>query len=122
MMLAIMKLGATYLSLGTCYPEQTIVRLIGLTRPLLLVTESDPQIASRFDCVKHVCELVVYDELYESGQRNFDDPNDPVPLEALAPPWRRAACIVFTAGTIGEPHGVRIGHQLKILFKNESKF
>lgn len=110
MMLAILKLGGTYISLSTTYPEQQIVRIVGNIRPLLIITESDPQITSRFDCVKHICEIAPLHVIVENSNDFEGDPNDPVPLESLAPPWRRAAAIVLTAGTTGEPRFVRIGH------------
>src|SRR5665811_1549206 len=104
MMLAIMKLGGTYIALSTTYPEQQVVRIVGCTRPLLIVTETNPQIKSRFDCVKHICEIATGDEVVDASFPFENVPNDPVPLESLLPPWKRAACIVLTAGTTGEPH------------------
>jgi hypothetical protein len=77
MMMAILKLGGTYLSFSTNYPEQQIVRIVGNVRPLLIVTESDAQITARFDCVKHICEIVPIHLIVNSSIEFGDDPNDP---------------------------------------------
>ena len=108
-----MKLGAAFLPLLPNFPEQHIVRLIGAARPVLILIDSSPPIVSRYQAVKNVTTVTVFDKMYEIVEKQVfkHDLNEVTPLKSLVLPSRRAAAIYFTAGTTGFPQGVRVSHQ-----------
>lgn len=111
-LLAILKLGAAFLAIPTIYPEQLIVKIVSVTRPMIIITESTELTKSRYDCVSGLVTLVDFEEIMDLAiNGGFDDINEAFPLETLTKPSARMASIVYTAGTMDQQLAVRIGHR-----------
>lgn len=111
-LLAILKLGATFLAIPTIYYEHFIVKIVSVTRPMIIITESKESTKAHYDCVSGLVTLVDFEEIMDLAiNGGFDDVNEVFPLETLTKPSARMASIVFTAGTMDQQLAVRIGHQ-----------
>ncbi len=111
-LLAILKLGAAFLAIPTIYYEQLIVKIVSVTRPMIIITDSDESTKARYDCVSGLVTLVDLEEIMDLALNGgFDDVNEVFPLETLAKPSARMASIVYTAGTMDQQLAVRIGHK-----------
>lgn len=106
-MLAILKADAAYVFLDPEYPEQRLQRLVALTTPVLLVTNT--ALAGNF---QHIgIDTIYIDDAIHSSQIAASTPvlnreNDPAQL----------AYVVFTSGSTGMPKATTVEHQAVLNF------
>lgn len=106
LLFAVLKLGATYLSIPPIYPEQLIVKIVSVTKPMIVITDSDETTRARYNCVKALVPIIDFEELYEIAEKGpFDAVNEVFPLEYISAPYARMASIVYTAGTMDQQLG-----------------
>ena len=105
-LVAIMRLGATYIPIDIKHPVKSIERIINAANPdFAIYNPSTDAIAHDFPQLKH---LLIED--FKTIQSKIDGKNIQK-IESLRQPAKTdAAYIIYTSGSTGIPKGVRISH------------
>ncbi len=104
-LLAVLKLGGTYLPLDSRYPRERLGRMLAQANATLAISE--PSLTHLLDAVstKTLCLETLWSEL---------DEVTPLPPRKCAP--RDTAYVIFTSGSTGEPKGVAVSHEAAFNF------
>jgi len=104
--LAVLKAGGAYVPLDPTYPRERLEWMISDSRLPLILTTGD--IASSLPAEK--VELILVDELYESGASSNQPGSLPSSHSFLEVGPDNLSHVIYTSGSTGRPKGVAIRH------------
>ncbi|CAL8104334.1 unnamed protein product [Orchesella dallaii] len=118
---AIHKIGATYVPIDVSFPEDRVFKIVKDCKPLLIISDHQTKYVGKFGIVKEQNKVVtVQDLLTQVAEKSSETEAGPAstssklafsPLPGLPIVAERAAIILYTSGSSGEPKGVRLGHR-----------
>lgn len=97
--LAILKLGASYLPLDPGFPEERLVYMLEDSNAVAVIEDNSAPSGVREAKLQHI----------DLTQLSFNDAPD-TEIPTLTPNSNRCAYVIYTSGSTGKPKGVRIGN------------
>lgn len=107
----IMKLGGAYVPYDTSFPEDRVIRITTVAKPLLIISDSHETTLRKFDPVKFRTHVVTLEDVWAKAEQIEIESTAVAPIGPGGNMSERVAIVLFTSGSSGEPKGVRLTHR-----------
>jgi acyl-coenzyme A synthetase/AMP-(fatty) acid ligase len=117
---AILKLGASYVPFDQNFPTDLVYRIVENCRPVLIISDCDPTCLNKFDTVLKLTQVNDVESIFSRvdeciSEQSLNQLKTNIQkmesLPGLPVMSERAAIILYTSGSSGEPNGVRVTHR-----------